>query len=74
MGRLKAKGMTDRPPKRHWTKLEEGELARLAGQQDIDLMAKALNRSPASVKLKAFWLNISLDSKPLEIGLKAKDK
>jgi hypothetical protein len=63
-----------KPTKRVWTEDEVDELCRLA-QQRIGLgpIAKALRRSTASVRQKAFWLDLSLESN-VAIGLKAKGK
>ena len=49
--------------KRRWTQYEVGKLRELARNNSIEQIAEQLNRSPGSVKLKAFWLNVSLNSR-----------
>jgi hypothetical protein len=49
--------------KRRWTQYEVGKLKELARNNSIEQIAEQLNRSPGSVKLKAFWLNVSLNSR-----------
>jgi IS30 family transposase len=43
--------------KRSWSKHEVGQLKELARNNSVEQIAKLLNRSPGSVKLKAYWLN-----------------
>ena len=43
--------------KRSWSKREVGQLKELARNNSVEQIAKLLNRSPGSVKLKAYWLN-----------------
>jgi hypothetical protein len=55
---LKAKKMTS---KRKWTTVEEQKLMAMAKNgHGRTAIAEALNRSIASVQVKAFWLNISV--------------
>jgi hypothetical protein len=58
----------DGPPgsgriKRSWTEHEVRQLKELARNNGIEQIAEQLNRSPSSVKLKAFWLNVSLNGR-----------
>jgi len=47
--------------KRKWTAVEEQDLVTMAKSGHGRLViAEALNRSVASVQLKAFWLNVSV--------------
>ncbi len=58
--------------RREWTDDEVGHLRSLASQKiGLGAIAKALGRSTASVRQKAFWLDLSLESN-VAIGLKAK--
>ena len=66
--------MSAKPAKREWTEDEVRELRRLANQMiGVEAIAKALGRSTASVRQKAFWLDLSLESN-VAIGLKARGK
>jgi hypothetical protein len=58
--------MFARPPKRQWTDAEIRQLQQLADEKaGADAIAKALDRSRASVRQKAFWLDVSLaDDRP----------
>ena len=63
-----------KPSKREWTEDEVGELCRLAKQRiGLGAIARALGRSTASVRQKAFRLDLSLESN-VAIELKAKRK
>ncbi len=58
--------------KREWTDHEIADLRRLAKEKiGLAAIARALNRSTASVRQKAFWLDLSLESN-VAIGLKGK--
>jgi hypothetical protein len=60
--------------KREWTEDEVDELCRLAKQRiGLRAIATALGRSTASVRQKAFWLDLSLESN-VAIRLKANGK
>ena len=62
----------EKPAKREWTEDEMSQLRRLASQKmGLGAIAKTLGRSTRSVRQKAFWLDISLESN-IAIGLKAK--
>jgi hypothetical protein len=50
----------DRRTKQSWTEQEVRTLTDLSRTESIDRIAKKLNRSVNSVKLKAFWLNLPL--------------
>jgi capsid protein len=50
----------DRPTKRTWTEQEVRALKDLSRTDTIEGIAKQLNRSVNSVKLKAFWLKLPL--------------
>jgi hypothetical protein len=57
--------------KRGWTENEVSELRRIAKQRvGLEAIAKALGRSTASVRQKAFWLDISLESNVATTELK----
>jgi hypothetical protein len=59
---------------RDWTDEEIIELRQLSEQKiGLGAIAKALGRSTASVRQKAFWLGLSLESN-VAMGLKAKGK
>lgn len=63
-----------KPSRREWTEDEVDELSRLAKQRiGLGAIARALGRSTASVRQKAFWLDLSLESN-VAIGLKVKTK
>jgi hypothetical protein len=50
--------------KRPWTESEVRKLKQLAmARTDLKQLVKLLDRSPASIKLKAHWLNLSLDTR-----------
>ena len=58
--------------KREWTDGEIIELRQLSEQKlGVGTIAQALGRSTASVRQKAFWLDLSLETN-VAIGLKAK--
>jgi beta-lactamase class D len=50
----------DRRSKRSWTELEVRALKELSRTESIEQIAKQLDRSVSSVKLKAYWLNLPL--------------
>ena len=56
--------MTAKKTHLRWTDEDVRRLRLLADTDvDIDAIAKSLGRTRASVKNKAFWLNLSLDQK-----------
>ena len=50
----------DRRSKRPWTEQEVCALRDLSRTESIEQIAKQLDRSVSSVKLKAYWLNLPL--------------
>jgi hypothetical protein len=50
----------DRRSKRSWTEQEVRVLRELSRTESIEQIAKQLDRSVSSVKLKAYWLNLPL--------------
>jgi hypothetical protein len=64
--RLKKKMSATR---RSWTDVEIRRLKLLADEKNsVDHIAKSLERSVASINLKAYWLNLSLGRRPKAKG------